>query len=359
MIAAFRYPSGCLGIQGLKMHNSQVNIFKMRCGGFNKFSIEVLLSAVILPSVMVLLSIVILPLNFCRASGYPVHITDSDGNDLLVQAPFSRIISLYPAHTENLVSLGAASQLVGVSRSSKPVKGIPAGCKTVSYRDDLERLLVLEPDLVIIRPMISRAHPNVVKGLKKSGVTVISLQPISPQDLYDYWRKLGILAGRQKEAGQMIQTFRKGLEKMNMRISLMPEGRRQKVYFEAIHRRMKTFAPGSLPIFVLEEAGGINIASDAVRVRNTNIAGYGKEKILSRAEKIDVFLSQEGRMNPVTRDEIIEEPGFQVIKAIKDGRVFLVDETLVSRPTLRLLEGMKTIYGLLYPAAVLDAGGRP
>ncbi len=290
----------------------------------------------------------------CRAASYPVTITDSDGNTVTVRKPFSRIISLYPAHTENIVTLGAGSRLVGISRGSRHLKGIPAGCKIVSYRDDLERLLALKPDLVIIRPMISRAHPNLVTGLRNFGITVISLQPTSPGELYSYWKTLGILCGRQEAAGKMISDFRQGLEDMVSMTRLIPPERRPKVYFEAIHRRMKTFAPGSLQIFCLEAAGGINIASDAARVRNTNIAAYGKEKILSKADEIDVFLAQKGRMNQVTRQEIISEPGFQVIKAIRDGRVYLVDEAMVSRPTMQLLKGMEIIHRILYPAP----GGR-
>jgi iron complex transport system substrate-binding protein len=286
----------------------------------------------------------------CQASGYPLALTDSDGRELIVRAPFSRIISLYPAHTENLVSLGASRKIVGVSRSSGPIPGIPKGCRTVSYRDDLERLLVLKPDLVLIRPMISRSHPNLVRGLEKSGITVVSLQPTSPEAMYRYWRKLGILAGRPREAEDMILAFRQELERLKGKVDLIPRSMRQRVYFEAIHRRMKTFAPGSLQIFCLESAGGINVASDARRVRCTNIAQYGKEKILSKSEEIDVYLAQRGRMNPVTREEIMSEPGFQVIKAVRQGRVYLVEEAIVSRPTPRLLEGMKRIFHILYPA---------
>jgi len=138
----------------------------------------------------------------CHASAYPVNFRDSDNNLILVTRPFSRIISLYPAHTENLVALGAGSLLVGVSRSPKPVKGIPSGCKDVSYRDDLERLIALRPDLVIIRPMITRSHPNLVTGLKRNNITVVSLQPVSIAELYSYWRTLGLLAGRQKQDGR-------------------------------------------------------------------------------------------------------------------------------------------------------------
>jgi iron complex transport system substrate-binding protein len=54
---------------------------------------------------------------------------------------------------------------------------------------------------------------------------------------------------------------------------------------------------------------------------------------------------------------ILEEPGFQSIKAIRDGRVYLIDEKQVSRPTLRLLSGIEQLNLLFYPTA--GQTGRP
>jgi iron complex transport system substrate-binding protein len=124
---------------------------------------------------------------------------------------------------------------------------------------------------------------------------------------------------------------------------------KKRVYFEAIHSKMKTFAPDSMAIFALETAGGINIAWDAKPVRNTNIAYYGKERILSRGPQIDVYLAQVGVMNKPTMQLITEEPGFQTIKAVAQGEVYFIDEQIVSRPTLRLLEGIYNIGKILYP----------
>ena len=42
-------------------------------------------------------------------------------------------------------------------------------------------------------------------------------------------------------------------------------------------------------------------------MRETNIAAYGKERLLARADAIDVYLAQKGRMNPVTVEEILAE----------------------------------------------------
>jgi iron complex transport system substrate-binding protein len=121
------------------------------------------------------------------------------------------------------------------------------------------------------------------------------------------------------------------------------------VYFEAIHSKMKTFAPDSMAVFALETAGGINIAADAKPVRNTNIAYYGKERLLSRGGSIDVYLAQFGAMNRPTKELIMNEPGFKTIKAVSEGEIYFVDEQIVSRPTMRLLDGIYNIGKILYP----------
>ena len=124
---------------------------------------------------------------------------------------------------------------------------------------------------------------------------------------------------------------------------------RKRVYFEAIHSKMKTFTPDSMAVFALEAAGGINVAADAEPVRNTNIAYYGKERILSRSREIDVYLAQSGVMNKPTVKLIANEPGFKTIKAVADQEIHIVDEQIVSRPTMRLLDGIYQIGKILYP----------
>lgn len=272
-------------------------------------------------------------------------ITDSDKRTLVFSQPFKRIISLYPAHTTNLLELGLNKEIIACGPSDTQVPGRPV----VQFQDDPERLLALKPDLVLIRPMISRGYPNLVRILEKNNVRVVSLQPAESGELFAYWEALGKLTGREEQAKAMIATFGKRLAAITAPLQQVPKEKRKRVYFEAIHKQMKTFAPNSIAMFVLESAGGINIATDADQMRETNIAAYGKERILAKAGQIDLYLAQSGRMNPVSVDDIVKEPGFGVIKAVRDNQVFLVDEEMVSRPTLGLLDGIGFVRSLLYP----------
>jgi iron complex transport system substrate-binding protein len=282
---------------------------------------------------------------FGAAAAEPL--VDDAGRRITVTRPFQRIISLYGAHTENLFALGAQEQLSGVgAHESFPPE---ARAKAVySYHDDLEKFLAAQPDLVLIRPMIDRGYAPLVRRLEAAGIAVVSLQPATVTEMYAYWRALGLLTGRREAAEEMVSRFQANVTRIRQRTAAIPEKRR--VYFEAIHDRMRTFSPGSMPIFALESAGGLNVAADAAPRRGTNIADYGKERILARAEAIDVYLAQSGPMNRPTPEMIRQEPGFGLIRAVRENRIHFIDEQLVSRPTPRLLAGICAIGRILYPA---------
>lgn len=269
----------------------------------------------------------------------------------LESTQYTRVISLYPAHTENLVYLGAEDKLIGISTSDNYPESI-LDKPRFHYREDPEKFITAQPDLVLIRPMIENGYPQFVAKLRQAGIKVISLQPTSVDELYPYWQELGKLAGREEEAEKMIDTFKTSLNHFDEKLAEVPEKERPKVYFESIHRRMKTFSQEAIAIFALTKAGGINIAEDAKQVRNTNIAEYSKERILAKAHEIDLFLAQHGRMNPITKEAIMLEPGFKAIKAVQNNRVYLIEEVLISRPTPRIIMGIEQIHNILYPAGV-------
>ena len=273
-------------------------------------------------------------------------VIDQAGRSISVPKPFERIISLYGAHTENLFALGAGHFVIGVS----PIEDFPPEARqkpVFSYHDDPEKFMAARPDLVLVRPMIDRGYPQFVQRLEKSGIAVVSLQPGTVEEMLTYWEILGLLVGRRDQAVAMAARFRQAVSQIRSLTDAVTP--RKRVYFEAIHDKMKTFSPDSMAVFALEAAGGINVARDAQPVRDTNIAAYGKERILARASEIDVFLAQSGTMNPASIEMIRAESGFQAIRAVKNNQIFIIDERLVSRPTLRLLDGIFEIGKILYP----------
>jgi iron complex transport system substrate-binding protein len=301
---------------------------------------------------VVFLSIVFLVVLQRNASA--IDLTDQSGKTIHVDHPFTRIISLYGAHTENLVQLGLDKEIIGRTGDDDYPPAIVQKPE-FSDKDDPEKFIAARPDLVLIRPMVETSHPELFAKLQQAGITIVSLQPTTVDQMYAYWRDLGKLTGATDKAEAMIREFQTGLVLIREKFAAIPAAKRPRVFFESIHAKMRTFSPDSITLFSLESAGGINIATDAIPRHATNIAEYGKERILSHAQDIDVFIAQTGRMNRVDKPALLEEPGFQAIKAVQNGKVYLIDEKLVSRPTMRLLLGIQQLSEILYPR--LDQAG--
>ena len=257
---------------------------------------------------------------------------------------YQRIISLYAAHTEVLLRLGAKDQVVGVSAfesydgpETKDFKP-----EVFSLKDDVEKFLAAKPDLILVRPMHLAAHSYNLEALQRSGITVKALQVIKASELYDYWRELGLLVGREKEAEQMIDDFDSAIAPYHQAASQRTA--RPGVFVEAIHQSVRTFTPDSIPMWLVSLAGGTNVASDAIaNASGLIIAAYGPERLLSKASQIDIFIAQNGPMNMVDLADIKERKIYQPLKAVKEGRVYQISEDIFARPTPSLLEGLKLL----------------
>jgi iron complex transport system substrate-binding protein len=150
-----------------------------------------------------------------NASHMTTSFIDRSGNNIVVETPFKRIISLYGAHSENLFSLGLDKEIIGVSKN----EAYPPRATTkpvFSYHDDAEKFIAARPDLVLIRPMIASGYINLVLKLQRAGMTVVSLQPRTVDEMYSYWKKLGMMTGKENQADEMIKAFHSGLNRINL-----------------------------------------------------------------------------------------------------------------------------------------------
>ncbi|BBE31613.1 ABC transporter substrate-binding protein [Tepiditoga spiralis] len=280
-------------------------------------------------------------------SVFGLEIIDDAGYKIVFDKPFKRIISLYGAHTEVLYGLGLDKEIIGVSKhESYPPEALKK--PTFSYRDDAEKFISANPDLVILRPAFYKRYGSLIKKLKDYGITVVALQPLQYKDLFNYWKKIGVLTGKEKNSKRMIDNFKIELKKIQDIVKNIPKAERKNIFFESGHKKFLTCAPNSMADTVLKTIGVGNIAKDAILTGST-VAQYKKEMILDKAKKIDFYIAQKGAMNKITLDKIYKESGFEAIKAIKEKHVYIIDEKIVSRPTPRLILGMKKLGEIIYP----------
>ena len=280
--------------------------------------------------------------------GSKIVFTDDEGEKIVLDKLPERIISLYSAHTENIFELGGKDKLIGASKTSIYPPDA-AFLPRFDYKGDPEEVIAVEPDVVLIRPFVTKKAPDYVSSLKNAGITVISLYPKSLDDFDSYISTLGVILGEEERAKNKLEEFWGKLEEIKATTSKIED--KKSLFFESTEANLRTVTSSSLAGRGIELAGGINIAKDATPVSETSsIASFGAENILSHADDIDIYVSQRGAMNAGGNEHSISiRPGFDTIKAIKEGKVFLINEKIISSPTFRFYKGVRELSRFMYP----------
>lgn len=279
--------------------------------------------------------------------------TDDDGRLVAFDAPFARIISLYSAHTENLYLLGAGDKLIGAHATSVfPPEA--AQLPQFDYNADPEYIIAAQPDLVLIRPFITNRNPDFVKAIEAAGIQVVSMLPETVDDLDDYVRKLALLTGTEAACEELLSQFHASVEAVARKTADFAP--KMRVFFESTENELRTVTPDSMAGRAIVLAGGVNVAADAQPVsEGSTVAAFGAERILMLADQIDVYVSQRGAMNAGGDEHSIAiRPGFETVKAVKEGRVYLINEKLISSPLLRYAAGVEEMARFLYPEQMDD-----
>lgn len=274
-----------------------------------------------------------------QADEAPIHFIDDDGVEIKLYKTAERIIPFYTAHSQNLFDIDADDLIIGIYKgiNQPEADGLPK----YDYNGDPESVIAANPDVVLIWPTLRRREPDFVSALENAGITVISLYPDKFEEFADYITKLGLITGKEENAAAKLEQFYLKLNEVKKNADTS----QRKIFFEATAENMRTIAPQSFPAIAIEYAGGINIASDAEPVRQgSSICVYGEERLLMAADDIDVYIAQSGPMNTdISVEAIKNRPGFDAIKAIKNGNIYICSEQAISSPTFRFADEVQKL----------------
>lgn len=257
---------------------------------------------------------------------------------------YSRIVSLYPGHTDNVVALGAGAKLVGISENDND--GLLSGVPRFSMKAGPEALLALRPDLVLTRTLADSQNPELRKILERAGVRVEVIDPPKWDEFEQYLRKIAELVGTSPDdAVAELAKIRAGICGEAEKYS---HGRRPLVFVEATSRELHTCSPDSWAAHLVELAGGVNAAAQAKPLRSGgSIAPWGLERVLKTINSgLDVYLVQQGPMNASDVASLRARPWNGALVGV---RTAVVPEHLLSRPSLSgLKEGGAMLIKIFY-----------
>ena len=270
----------------------------------------------------------------------PIRFTDARGKEIVLDKPAERIISLYSAHTENLFALGAGDRLIGGSNSEVyPEEALLL--PVYHYREDPEKVIAAMPDLVLVRPMIERVVPEYIEALERAGLTVASLYPDTAEEFDEYILTLARITDTVPQAEALLADRTERIAAIAQRIEgLEPVN----VFVETSASPLRTVTADALALVNVTLAGGQSVAADAPENPGSSMVEYPIEKLIEKGEQIDVYVAQLGGMNKlVTLPDILTRPGYMAIRAVREGRILIIDEKLIASPTFRQLDGIELL----------------
>jgi iron complex transport system substrate-binding protein len=263
-----------------------------------------------------------------------VELRDDRGATIRHHVPAIRIVTLAPHLAEAAFAAGAGGKLVGVARFSD----FPAAARRLprigdAARVDLERVLALEPDLILAWQSGNQAAD--VARLERLGLAVFVTEPRRLGDIARLLRTIGRLAGTARSAEEAARAFEGDIETLRARYGARPPVR---AFYEIWHRPLLTVNGGHMISDVVELCGGVNVFADAPLLTPT----VSIEAVL--AARPQVIL---GGSSAVAPGEFVAQWRRYAIEGLKGVPVFYVAPDIIQRATPRIAEGAKAICGSL------------
>lgn len=270
------------------------------------------------------------------ATAAPIVVTDAGGTEITFEAPPQRIVSHSPALTEILFAIGAGPQVIAVDEfSTYPPEA--ASRQQVAYSDpDAELEVSLEPDLVIL----AGRQGEYVEPFRALGLTVFYAEEAADiAGVFDTITTYGVITGQEAEAAALVADMQARLAALDEALASVETGPR--VFFE-LTDDLYTVGTGSFIGEALARLKMQNVAEGA----DTDFPQLTAEIIVERDPEVVLLADEAAGQTPET---VAARPGWADVTAVKDGRVFIIDDDTSSRPGPRLIDAMEEWAALAYP----------
>lgn len=269
-------------------------------------------------------------------SAFPA-VSDDLGREVKLVRPVERIVSLSPAATEILFAIGAGPKVVaGTEFDTYPeeAKKLPRIGGFTPQSINIESILAHKPDLVVAAP-----QKDVIAALEKFGIPVVALDPKGVSDVWKNIELLGQLTGCQEKAKEVAGEFRRKWGKPDFRKRL---GEPQ-VLFVLADEPLITSGNGTFIDEIITTSGG----RSAFRDVKESWPKVSDEQVLARGADVIICVEHTGGDGGVVPGRLKTRPGWDQLRAVKDGKVYAVDADLITRPGPRLVDGLKAVEKLL------------
>lgn len=257
---------------------------------------------------------------------------DGLGRTVQLDASAKSIVSLAPSLTEIVFAVGAETSLSAVTDYCD----YPVAAKTLpsigkGANPDIEKIISFMPDLVLMTTEGNQKNA----GLKimELGLGVYVSNPLTLKDIASDIRNIGMLAGCSGQAEAVAMKFDVELERIENIKGIKP-----RLIYLVWSDPIIPAGSGTYIDDLITAAGAFNVASEA----GTRWPRISMETILAWEPEI-ILLSRDEKWSGGIADSFSGE-GWERILAVRNERVYFIDENTINRPSPRILEAVRFVH---------------
>lgn len=262
--------------------------------------------------------------------------TDGKGREVTISEEPMTVVSIAPSMTEFVYALGLGDRLLGrTDYCNFPEEVMNVESIGSLTEPNVEAIVAMNPDLVL---MSTHAGEEVVLKLEEAGLNVVILSAQeSFEGVYEIYGQMGMIFNVSDKADMMIQEMKDELASVLTKL----EGVEAKTVYYVVGSSEWGEYTATGDTFIHEMilmAGGDNIASEAVEW------SYNIESIVENDPEF-IICSELNDM----KASLEAKDGYMDLTAVKEGKLFTINQDLLSRQGPRLAKGVVAIAEILHP----------
>lgn len=272
-----------------------------------------------------------------KGTTYPLTVTDSNNKSVTIEKEPAKVVSVAPNITETIYTLGMGNKLVGrTDYCDYPAEVSKVASIGTLKTPNIEKITELKPDIVIAS---THFKPEVEKKLEELGIKILVLYgEESFEGVYQTIETTGKILNAQEKAQEIISGMKNKVQSVQDKV----KGKNKPVTYYVVSFGKEQYTAGKDTFIgkMLDMAGAKNAADD---VTGWN---YSLEKLVEKNPEIMIcskyFDSKKG---------IQAENGYKDLKAVKENKLFEIDNNLLDRQGPRLAEGLEELAKIVHPEA--------
>lgn len=286
---------------------------------------------------------------------WPRTFIDALDEEVTVQRPPQRVVSLSTGISEAIFAMGAGDRLVGRTRFvDSPPEALDVPVVGGMIDASLEAIVAQEPDLVLT---VRGTPRDVVTSIRRTGVPVIAHDPTTVAEVIAMIRDVGRYLGVEKQAEDLAR-------RLSERVAAVVQRAKQRAQRQGRPSLLFLIEPD--PVFVAGEghfvddmiylAGGVNAALLVEGVNGGQWPSLSLEAVVELDPDIIVTALENDDGQPIDGAEKLSKmAGWGELDAVRDGRVYTVDPDLAVRAGPRLIDALERMDEIVQDA--LNGGG--